>query len=662
MLTTVLIIVTSAVLYGQPLEWNNRTLDVSGASSKTSTSKADGDGAAIFEFKTASPWPYFSLTPLHGESWDLSRFKNISFDVENLNSGAQAEIWFDADGKRLGNIVVSPNEKRTVMFKLNHEGSQTFDPLFSAKRMPDGFKGGLNVDTSAITRFRIMSPYPLYARYRISNIRLSGTYDQKPETLTPESFFPFIDHYGQYIHDDWPEKIRNNQDLKSSYRKESSELKPRIASWNKWGGYANGPRLKATGFFRTEKYKGKWFLVDPDGRLFFSRGVNAINRTDWIGGKGKEKCFLSKSRRGDRGFTFYGDNIDLRYENAPVDFFNFQCLRLESWGFNTIGNWSDNKLYQLKKLPYTMNLPLPKCPRLKGDKKAFVDVFSPEFSDGMQNPYGNDLRWAINDPWCIGVFIGNELRFGKSTEIAEDTFESSASQPAKQKFIRHLRKKYSSISALNQVWGSTYSDWNHLLDSNTLPDKKKSHADFASFTSMFAEQFFRICREGIKRHSPNTLYLGSRLFCGEDYFREYLNQAAAKYCDVVAYNLYMFSYDRLKPRGMPDVPIMITESTVGQTARGRFGTLSDSGLGHNARTESLTRQLESAFRHPQVVGIHHFSFKDQPLTGRWDGENYCFGLVDICDTPYQNFLDANRAMSQELYEFRLKSQARDFSK
>ena len=64
------------------------------------------------------------------------------------------------------------------------------------------------------------------------------------------------------------------------------------------------------------------------------------------------------------------------------------------------------------------------------------------------------------------------------------------------------------------------------------------------------------------------------------------------------------------------------------------------------------RQLESAFFHPQIVGIHHFNFKDQVLTARWDGENYGFGLVDITDTPYQDFLDLNRQASEQLYEFR----------
>ena len=47
---------------------------------------------------------------------------------------------------------------------------------------------------------------------------------------------------------------------------------------DRFGGWADGPKLNATGAFRTEKLDSKWWLVDPDGRLFFSLGVQAVNR------------------------------------------------------------------------------------------------------------------------------------------------------------------------------------------------------------------------------------------------------------------------------------------------------------------------------------------------------------------------------------------------
>ena len=46
---------------------------------------------------------------------------------------------------------------------------------------------------------------------------------------------------------------------------------------SKWGGWTKGPKQKATGFFRVEKVDNQWWLVDPDGYLFWSHGVDCVN-------------------------------------------------------------------------------------------------------------------------------------------------------------------------------------------------------------------------------------------------------------------------------------------------------------------------------------------------------------------------------------------------
>jgi len=35
-------------------------------------------------------------------------------------------------------------------------------------------------------------------------------------------------------------------------------------------------QLEATGYFRTTRFRGRWALVDPDGHLFFSQGINHV--------------------------------------------------------------------------------------------------------------------------------------------------------------------------------------------------------------------------------------------------------------------------------------------------------------------------------------------------------------------------------------------------
>lgn len=65
---------------------------------------------------------------------------------------------------------------------------------------------------------------------------------------------------------------------------EANELAahPGPLNWNQYGGWANGPQRSASGFFRTEKIDGQWWLVDPDGRLFWSHGIDCVRAFDAI--------------------------------------------------------------------------------------------------------------------------------------------------------------------------------------------------------------------------------------------------------------------------------------------------------------------------------------------------------------------------------------------
>ncbi len=87
---------------------------------------------------------------------------------------------------------------------------------------------------------------------------------------------------------------------------------------SKYGGNKNR-QVKATGFYRTEKIDGRWWIVDPDGYLFIHKAVNSINR--------------GKSTRNQKGFA--------ERFNSPVDWMSKTTQFITANGFNGAGSWSD---------------------------------------------------------------------------------------------------------------------------------------------------------------------------------------------------------------------------------------------------------------------------------------------------------------------------------
>jgi hypothetical protein len=153
-------------------------------------------------------------------------------------------------------------------------------------------------------------------------------------------------------------------------------------------------------------------------------------------------------------------------------------------------------------------------------------------------------------------------------------------------------------------------------------------------------------REVIREVAHNQLYLGCRFA----WVNPLAAAAAAKYCDVVSYNLYQRSVADFKFNGGADVPLIIGEFHFGALDRGMFHTGLVPVENQAARAEAYKNYVQGALRHPQMVGCHWFQYQDEPTTGRvYDEENYQIGFVDIVDTPYSETIQACREAGYHLY-------------
>ena len=624
-------------------------------------------------------WPGITIKSPQGK-WDLSSYEYISVDIHNIDTH-DIDVFIRVDNPGANGLVncisertaAQPDQRVTLIVPLKRVSHSPIK-LFGMQGYPQGlFPDKVGLDVSNIVAITIYTPgTPTDNNFEVSNIYAAGQY-QTPAWLSmnEKQFFPFVDQYGQFIHKEWPGKVHEDADLQKARATEAKALAadPAPAAWDKWGGWAKGPLLQATGHFRVEKYEGKWSLVDPDGRLFFSTGLCGVGmgtaatpideRSNW---------FAQLPPRDQTGKFFYGKSWKSwsgyykGKEPETVDFSRWNLVRkygadwktiypelvhqrLRAWGINTLGNWSDGNISKQHQTPYTMTF-FYQSRKLKNNSGGFPDVFAPEFPGAVLKGARQWLTSSADDPWCIGYFLDNEMPWGGETTLGTDTLVSPAEQPAKQELIRWLQKRYPTIEQLNQAWGCTFASWEAFAANTKAPAKNAaSTTDLTAFTDLTAETYFRTVHDVIKQVAPHKLYLGCRCVGGSNN----VIAAAIKYCDVVSYNRYCHSVRELKFPGGFDGPMMLGEFHFGALDRGLFSTGLVSTDNQQDRGRKYAGYIQSALDNPQIVGAHWFQYGDQPVTGRIDGENAQCGFVDICDTPYAETIRSARETADSMY-------------
>ncbi len=632
--------------------------------------KLDANNVIELRFDRADWDAGVVLNPAAGQKWDLTGGKYLAVDVKNLSDTRQLRLTMhiNSGSKEDKNfreantgIALNPGESRTMRLMLPHR---------YIYQVPQGGHGLRTLDTANLNAITFEMQWPFEPETKdltycqLSDLRLEGEPDHAA-AVAEDKYFPFIDIYGQNIHADWPEKIKSDSDLVKRHAEEAQALAnvAAPADWDEYGGWKNGPELEATGYFRTQKYDGKWFFVDPAGRLFWSLGVDVVrSHTDATTVK-DPAWFAQEVKKGDV-LPFTDTNLRKKYgkEDYENDFFQFVVKRFRAWGINTLGNWSANEIMTMGQMPYTLQLTdfNRKFPTFakSNNKVKFYDVFDPEFAAKM----GNILRdriaadpmtaKSVNDPWCIGYFIDNELEFDK---LGAAIVKASPEQPAKIEWFKDLRAQYGTVDGLNAAWDTTFADWDAARAMTEDARTEAYKADKKAFYAKFVDRYFEICREGIKSVAPHRLYLGSR-FVGFSAGRQSADvwKAAAKYCDVIGVNVYAATMANCDTKVFGGKPILIGEFHFGIYDRGMFSaSLCPAGATQSERAVAYMRFVQGALTHPDVVGAHHFQFRDQPLTGRWDGEGYQIGFVDAADTPYPELTRVAREIGENMYQYRI---------
>ena len=349
--------------------------------------------------------------------------------------------------------------------------------------------------------------------------------------------------------------------------------------------------------------------------------------------------------------------------------------RLQAWGFNTIGNWSDPNLWFMHRLPYTVPLYLEgEYAKVSSGEDwwgPMPDSFSLRFAAAADKMAQNAASRFREDPYLIGYFVDNELSWGRGSPanpqeyyaLAVHALAAGVESPAKAAFVAYLVEAYREPERLGQAWGIPLSSWDALRAPGfRLPVPAFANPavinDLAAYSRRFAEAYFRTVAEALRRYDPDHLYLGSR-FAWQT--REAV-EACARWCDVVSFNRYRRSiaaddeWARFHALGKP---ALIGEFHFGSTDRGLFweGLV---GVGaENERGPAYARYLRAVADNPDFVGAHWFQYVDEPLTGRTlDGENGHVGFVSVADLPYDGLAAAARDVNHAVFD-ELQGQAKE---
>ena len=587
------------------------------------------------------------LVPQSQEKWDISDYRFVGLPIQNWDNGVTTVEGRINNGNltswshhAVGFAVAPSWEKITLGFPFPMvEESYEGPPIFNQQLgRPNGhrlhWRRFFPKDVREITLdFRSSSGMVnAVVGFPVLAWENKLTWKQNIEEL------PYLDELGQVRSVEWPgkandlEEARKTMNLALREAKELSELK-KLSSF---GGWIDGPRKKATGRFRTEKVDGQWWIIDPEGHLFFSVGPCLT---------GSRAETPAEPNRVNKNFFSYlpKENDYLRWTGLRKvggrQFVNFPALnyrryfgdkweeiiklgthhRLRAWGLNTLACWSDEELQKDRKTPYVLMSSI--WWQASGHRK-FPSPFRPDFQSDVEENL-KKLSWAKDDPYLLGIFIGNELEW--PDQIGEKILSMPAGHPTREWAFMELKKKKKPTNP------AEIRDLNELY----LP---------------FVQAFFSKCKEAIEKVLPNTLFLGCRTHRGPNV----LGRGALGKVDVFSVNVYD---SRVRSWQVPedaDIPIIASEFHFGAVERGVPSPGLSGSADQRQRALSFAHYLASALADPRFVGVHWFQWIDQSAAGRKDRENHQCGFIDVAGKEYPELVKVVTQATQNMYHARRK--------
>ncbi|MCB1120357.1 MAG: agarase [Verrucomicrobiae bacterium] len=304
--------------------------------------------------------------------------------------------------------------------------------------------------------------------------------------------------------------------------------------------------MDSKGFFTLDHRDGHWWLIDPDGKPFFTLGLNHI----------------------DPASMRYPENIHLwreKYHNSTTEWIrNSVAPNLKDWGFNTVG-WVQEVTVR---------------------KWRHSRAFTAEEYRTLNMPYCHLLPFMESHQW-------------EKHTVHYDFFASDWEERCDYIARAHCAE----MADDSNLIGYFYSDcptWTHNQPENAWrgpifdPDRLKTEAGRKELKAL-AHQYYKTTHNAIRRHDPHHLIFGDRYEANAHIAMEVI-EAALPYIDVLAFQDFKNPVEHLdywhKTTGKPVLQADATGSLPGES-----GFRRNDGAWY-------ARVVEALYENPGCIGFH----------------------------------------------------------
>ena len=174
-------------------------------------------------------------------------------------------------------------------------------------------------------------------------------------------------------------------------------------------------------------------------------------------------------------------------------------------------------------------------------------------------------------------------------------------------------------------------------------------ADLREFSGVMVERYFQALSKACRQVDSKHLNLGMRW---QGIPKDWAVPGMKSF-DVFSLNCYQDKLPRdtaEKIASLLKMPVLVGEWHFGALDAG----LPASGIGHlknqAERAKAYRVYLEDAAADPYCVGVHWFTLYDQSAIGRFDGENYNIGFLDVCNRAYDELGRGAIASHERMYQ------------